>query len=378
MLRIIFLLSPVYISLFWAIVLADSPKRHSVPRAFLGRFMLLPMIVYFTHFLYHAPLPEIYPYFDSVFAYASLFVFPMYYIYFRLLTVDEKFSIKLHGKYLIPGLIVGTLYTVGVILAPKAEYRVWLYNQYAFADTAPIKFLAYIRILAKITYLVQVLVTVIGNSLLIKKYGSKAEQYYSDILDGKNNNAKALNHSIITLSIAAFILGALGRYILLNHVWLIYSGWTVFSVVIFIVGYMGYKQKPINPTFEINNVVEEQYQIGDLTPDVQKKILHKLDIEFKQKKVYLNSQLNIMDVVEAIGTNRTYISLIINQQYNQNFCSFVNTYRIEELTKVYKEHPNLTTEVLAEKGGFGSISSMKRAIFNKTGQSLAEWKKTGK
>ncbi len=83
-----------------------------------------------------------------------------------------------------------------------------------------------------------------------------------------------------------------------------------------------------------------------------------------------------MDVVEAIGTNRTYISQIINQKYNQNFCSFVNGYRIEDLKQVIIEYPNLKIEELAEKGGFGSINSMKRAIFSKTGLNFSEWKKT--
>ena len=66
--------------------------------------------------------------------------------------------------------------------------------------------------------------------------------------------------------------------------------------------------------------------------------------------------------------------MIINKQYNQNFCSFVNRYRIEELKKAYIENPSLSIEALAEKGGFGSMNSMKRAIYNKTGLSLSEWK----
>lgn len=374
MLKTIFLISPVFVSLLWAILLSENQKRYSASRVFLGRFMLLPMIVYFTHFLYHAPFPEIYRYFDPVFAYTSLLVFPMYYIYFRLLTIDKSFSLKKHGKYLIPGLIVGTLYAVGVFLTPKAEYKVWLYNQYAYNDNPYIQFLAAVRILGKITYLIQVVATVIGNSRLIKKYGANAEQYYSDILDGKNNNVRALNYSIISISIIAFILGVLGRYLLLNQDRYIYLGWSIFSIALFIIGYLGFKQKPINPTFESESFVLEN-QLIDLTNAAQKKILHKLLVEFEKKKIYLNSQLNIMDVVQVLGTNRTTISNLINQHYNQNFCSFVNNYRIDELARVYAENPQYTNEQLAECCGFGSLNSLKRAVASKTGLSLTEWKK---
>ena len=107
----------------------------------------------------------------------------------------------------------------------------------------------------------------------------------------------------------------------------------------------------------------------------EKKILDKVLVLFEEEKIFLNSQLNIMDVVQAVGTNRTYISSIINQQYNQNFCSFVNSYRIEELEKILLENPDYTNEVLADSCGFGSLNSLKHAIFTKTGMSIPEWKR---
>jgi AraC-like DNA-binding protein len=82
-----------------------------------------------------------------------------------------------------------------------------------------------------------------------------------------------------------------------------------------------------------------------------------------------------MDVVQTVGTNRTYISAIINQQYNQNFCTFVNSYRIEELERIIHENHDIPNGILAEKSGFGSLNSMKRAIFLKTGLSVNEWRK---
>ncbi|MFZ4725412.1 MAG: hypothetical protein ACOYMD_08165, partial [Paludibacter sp.] len=66
---------------------------------------------------------------------------------------------------------------------------------------------------------------------------------------------------------------------------------------------------------------------------------------------------------------------IINQQYNQNFCSFVNSYRIAELEKVLCKNPEYTNESLAEFCGFGSVNSLKRSVFAKTGLSMPEWKK---
>jgi AraC-like DNA-binding protein len=376
MLRIIFLTAPIFVCLFWVIILADNPKSHSAPRSFFAKFMFLPLIIYFSHFLFHAPFPNAFAYFFNILnTYTSLFVFPAYYVYFRLLTVDEKFSWKIHGKYFIPAIIVATIYTVAVLIAPRMEYKTWLYNQNAYNASYYVRLLKTTATLVKITYLIQLIVVLISNFLLIKKYKERAEQFYSDMLDGKYNYAKRLNVSFLLISIPAFVTTALGRYILTKGDFNIFLWWPVFAIMLFIIGYLGFKLKPINPTFEVSTNVEDAPQLSEITSAGQQQILKKLEVEFVKKKAYLNNQLNIIDVAQAIGTNRTYISLIIKQAFNQNFCSYVNGFRIDELKSIYAENPHYTNESLAQSCGFGSVNSMKRTVEAKTGLSLTEWKK---
>jgi len=378
MLRTIILLLPIYVALFWSIALAGNERKRSTPRRFLGNFMVFPLIIFICHLLYFTPYPDVYPYFDVVLQYASLMVFPIYYIYFRLLTVDKKFSIKAHARFLIIPTMLGIIYAVGVMLTPKLEFRTWLFHQDAFQELPYISFLNIMRLLIRITYLIQVIVSVTANYLLIRKYASKAEQFYSDLQDGKYNNALMLNRSIIVMGTAAFIFTILGRQYLISQNTMIYIGWTVFSFMLFIIGYMGIKQKPINPTYDL--VTDLQGRKDDIKqlPGTQKIILQKLMLEFEQNKIYLNSQLNILDVVQAIGTNRSYISAIINQQFNQNFSVFVNSYRIKELERIIHENQHVSNEILAETCGFGSVNSLKRAVMAKTGMSITEWKKQAK
>jgi len=375
MIRTIILLLPIYTTLFWSIALVGNEKEHSTPRRFLGKFMLFPLLIFSSHFIYFTPYPEIYPYFDAVLQYASLLVFPIYYIYFRLLTVDEKFSLKAHARFLAIPTLIAVIYGIGILLTPKIEFRTWLFDQDAYPHSFHIRFLRIMRLVIRITYLIQVVVSVLANYLLIRKYGAKAEQFYSDIQDGKYNHALLLNRSIIVMGLAAFVFTLLGRQYVLTQDALIYAGWTVFSSMLFIIGYMGIKQKAINPTFdlEVDNEIQNNH-VKQLS-GTQRNILARLIMEFEQKKIYLNSQLNILDVVQAIGTNRTYISTIINQQYNQNFCAFVNSYRLDELERIIHKNHNVSNEILAESCGFGSVNSLKRAVFAKTGMSISEWKK---
>jgi len=271
--------------------------------------------------------------------------------------------------------LISVIYSTGVFLTPKIEFRTWIFNQDAYPESTNIQFLRIMRIIIQTTYLIQVVVTVTCNYLLIRKYGDKAEQFYSDIQDGKYNNANLLNRSIILMSLTAFVFTLLGRNYLMEQTTLIIIGWIVFSVMLFIIGYMGITQKSINPTYEPETDIQAWNDEIKPLSDTQKRILKKLLNEFEENKVFLNSQLNILDVVQAIGTNRTYISNIINQQYHQNFCAFVNGYRMDELKRIINENHHVSNEILAEICGFGSLISLRRAVFAKTGMSISKWKK---
>jgi AraC-like DNA-binding protein len=80
-------------------------------------------------------------------------------------------------------------------------------------------------------------------------------------------------------------------------------------------------------------------------------------------------------VAQPGGTTRTHRSNVINQQYNLNFCSFVNSYRLSEVENLLRTNPDIKNQELAQNCGFGSVDSMKRAIFLQTGTKWTEWKK---
>ena len=375
MFRTILLLSPIYITLFWSIALKGNNKKHNFPQALLSKFMLFPAVCFISVFLYVAPSPDIYPYFDSAFQYAISFFFPLYYLFFRLLTIDDEFSLKKHIRYLIIPFIVATCYCVGIFFTPWIEYKTWLFNENAFPDSPYIQYLSITRDIIRILFLVQFIVSVIGNQILIQKYGVKAEQFYSDMEEENYRNAKMLNFLVVIMFITSIITYALSYWDIIPKELALKIILSISSIILFLIGFFGIKQEPINPTFEFVSNADALTQLEVIPLDSRKKLLHKIQLQFEEEKIYLNSQLNIMDIVQAVGTNRTYISSIINQNYNQNFCSFVNSYRIKELESVIYQNPDYTNEVLAESCGFGSLNSLKRAIYTKSGMTLPEWKK---
>jgi len=374
MIRIIFLLAPVFVSFFWAVTLMGDKKKYGAPRLFLSKFMFLAAIIFTSHFLYFAPLPGLYIYFDIPLQFVGICSFPLYHIYFRLLTVDEKFSVKAHSKYLVIPIAIAMIYSIGVLFAPAEEYKAWLYNQSGEFASGSIRFLSVMRSVLHISFALTILLSLAGNYWLISKFGRKAEEFYSDIRDAKQKNAKMLIYSILAMGLFSLVIRLIGREFLLPKDYFIYSGWTLLTVMLYIIGNSGLQQKTMNPYFEPAGYAREEELPLKTSVKEREKLQARLIEEFTVNKLYLNSELNITDMLKILGTNRTYLSSFINQQFNQNFCSFVNTYRIEELKRVLHEMPAITNQELAESSGFGSINSMKRSVSARTGMSLQEFK----
>lgn len=374
LIRIIILLTPIFVSLFWSITLMGDKSKWSKPRQFLSWFMLLTAVIFSAHFLYFAPLPNLYRLVDVPLQWLGLTIFPLYHIYFRLLTVDEEFSLKTHAKYLVIPALVALGYGIAVRFAPADQYSAWLFNNTNGYTYRSVRFLILMRTAIRITFFVSLILSLIGNDWLIRKYGEHAEQFYSDIQEAKQTNAKNINYTIMIMGIACMGILSIGRGLLGQMDWLIYLGWTMFAVLLFMIGNSGMRQKMINPTIVPEYNEDVSIQPIEISNKEQEEFLRTIVDQFTHHKIYLNSNLNIADVVKRVGTNRSYVSLIINQHSNQNFCAFVNDFRIKELKRVMSENLECTNEDFAHRCGFGSVNSLKRAIFTRTGMSFKDFK----
>lgn len=374
MLKHILLLTPVYVTIFWSINLHTSYNKNISPRLFLGKFMLFATVIYISHLIYFLPSPDFYIYIDPFYQYASLMVFPLYHIYFRLLTIDDTFSIKKHYPYLIIPTLLFILYTAGAIITPIDVFKNWVYNRFTTSETQTISYLKIVYIGIKVTFLIQVILIVISNSILLKKFGDKALQYYSDISDSSTIKVRLLNLSMIITGISSIILGALGRNFFENEIISIGIASVIFSSMLFIIGWLGDKQKTLNPTTISINKETKTVDNEEQSALSQQRILENILTLFSEQKVYLDSSLTIQEIAQSVGTNRTYVSTLINQNFNQNFCSFVNDYRVDAVKNMINNHPEYSNQILAENCGFGSVDSLKRAVKSNTNMTLADWK----
>lgn len=94
---------------------------------------------------------------------------------------------------------------------------------------------------------------------------------------------------------------------------------------------------------------------------------------FEESRPYLNSELTINDVVNALYTNKLYISKAICTYTGRNFCQFVNYYRIRYAVECFRKDPAMKIVDVASRSGFNSSVSFSMAFRLFMGQKPSDW-----
>lgn len=112
---------------------------------------------------------------------------------------------------------------------------------------------------------------------------------------------------------------------------------------------------------------------GDILAVRTKHIIEKMRAAFEYDKAYANPELTVGAMAEMIGTNRTTLSNIVNQQYGITFRDLANRYRIDAAKAYITENPTATQEEIAAVCGFRSASALNHKFKEVTGLPPTLW-----
>jgi len=98
--------------------------------------------------------------------------------------------------------------------------------------------------------------------------------------------------------------------------------------------------------------------------EIQTDLWHRLHELMENEKLFLQNDLKLSELARKLNTNTTYLSKVINDISCQNFCNYLNHYRIEEACRLLSEpkNRNLTIEGIAQTVGFRSKSAFNAAF----------------
>lgn len=110
----------------------------------------------------------------------------------------------------------------------------------------------------------------------------------------------------------------------------------------------------------------EKSSTADLSSD--EALFEKLEQIMRKDHIYRQNEISLEKVAAMVGTNRTYISRVINNYAKKTFYGYINMYRIEEATKILSD---FSTEVqiknLYAQLGYNSPATFFRVFRSEVG-----------
>jgi AraC-like DNA-binding protein len=375
MLNYFVVLTPLNITLFWSVVFLTNRFSSNKARFWLGIFMSMVTLLYACHATYFLGYHELYLQADSLYLFSSLSVYPMYYIYVRLLTCDVGLR-KFYFWHFIPA--VSLLVAMLMINSFASEEEKSIYfesvlvkNRWPLEESpSAVKAMAAVFFTSRIIFGLQVLIYLGLGYRLLRTYDSRISNFYSN-LEGKELVwVKLLTISFFLTSMVSLVANVLGRGVFLENPLLLAVPSLLFSLLFFIIGLQGNKQDHRIKALKKDEDEILISEIGSLPLQKQNNLQHQLLNVLERDKLYLNPDLRVTDLCRSLMTNRTYLSNLMNNELKVNFNDLINQYRVNHAKSLIEEDSTnqFSLGFIAAESGFGSISSFNRAFQKAVGK----------
>lgn len=365
MLEDLIIYTPLYVTFFWAILLSASGYKVNRARFFLGIFMLIAFALYFSHAVFFKTREISYLYADPLYIFASLSVYPVYYWYIKLLTVES--GIKLYNlRLLIPAVFTSSTALILYLLMNDQERITYFEGFLQNLDFSPeesrlVMLQKWNFVFTRIIFAIQVIFFLIYGRQLVLKYNQRVANFYSKLENRTLRWVNYLLYSFVITSIMSLIFNLIGRAEFLLHPDLLFIPSVLFSFLLFFIGYLGFMQDYTVRDLEEDETAQPSEGLQFYHNSHLKESLLKL---FREEKIFTRQDLKITQVAALLKTNRTYISKLINTEFSCSFSEFVNEHRLLEAKKMLQEDVNKTfsLDYISEKAGFGSVNTFIRVF----------------
>ena len=369
--------TPMYVTAFWAFVLLFTPIKKNRAKYFLGLFMVAAFFLYFSHTLFFKQQFIVYLILDPVYMFTSLSVYPLYYWYIKLLTEETELKIK-NIRLLFPGFFLAAITLVIYLAMPRIERIQYLQNFLLERNNLNelsllSKIQALVFLLGRVVFSVQVVFFLILGRKLVIRYNNHISNFYSNLEDKTILWVNYLLYSFVATSTMSIVFNIIGRSVFIEYpAWLLLPSF-IFSVLLFFIGFLGYMQNHSVMEFQEDEKQEPAIQQNSWNFEQLSSELLQL---FESGKIYLEPNLKITHVCAKLNSNRTYISRLINNEFNATFNEFVNRYRVEEAKKILQNDSSqkFSLNHISESAGFGSASSFNRIFKDLVGLTPGQYR----
>ena len=128
-------------------------------------------------------------------------------------------------------------------------------------------------------------------------------------------------------------------------------------------------------------VAEKREEVTENKSEQERKLtrgsIEDIIVEWSQRedKPYVQESLTLLDVAEDTKLSPRLLSEFLNKYYNINFCTWINTLRVEEVKRLLIERPNLSLSEISFMVGFSDPASLSKIFKKIANESPSTYKK---
>lgn len=374
----VFTIMPALVILFWLVLFFFDDNKTKAKR-FLTLFLSVALVNYTIHWCYFNHNYKAYHILESFWVFTSLSVYPLYFYYIRYLTKDIKIDYR-WVWILIPAFALALFSAIIYLLMSPQEidiftHEILYHNRPQNEEYSTLINLQLLRMdIFKIIFTIEVLLATFYGLRYIKQFNKKVMAFYSDVQHREVSNIRCTLLFLLITAIVSSISNIFGKDFFVDNPYLLAIPSITHSVALFGVSYAGYKQ-----FFSIRELIQDQLPLCDNEPyqeenkdesevldSLYDELHERMEHLLKEEQIFRNSDLRLNDLASHLGTNRTYVSRLINNKENSNFCDYINSHRIKYAKQLLSSQKSeqMTLDEIALKAGFSSKSSFYR-VFTK-------------
>lgn len=377
MISFLFSSLPMFACGFWAVLIGctlyfDGRNRGHL---MLLLFMVTASLLYAGHCAFLNHFYSDMPVLDSLYSFANLAVYPLFYVFILSMTSPES-QLRHTWLYFIPSAVIGIMVSAIYVMMSSQELdyfvRIISYNEEYGSGTGLCKMMGYIRLTAKVVFAIETVAVLFAGSRKITAYNKSIEDYYADTEGKKLTAFQWFMYLFTACSFVSIIFNFIGRFRFNGSAWMIAIPSLIFSSLLFGLGFISFRQ-----SFTIDRFEQEE-SADRLNPEnapfskQEKPLIERIEEVVTKRQLFLRHNLKISDVAAELCTNRLYVSTAINEEIGISFSDYINRKRVNYAIQLIRANPQMTIYEIADLSGFASDKSFYRNFKSITGKSPKE------
>ena len=371
MTKLFFAILPLMVCSLWAIhLLLDYVLERSIITLRLLLFVLTTMVLYAGHSAFFLEAYDLIPFTDTLYGMANMAVYPMYLLYIIQLTQGRLYPRQ--WLFLVPSVLCGLLYTMLYVSMDETELSHFigdfLYDNSLSGLMGLSLTMAWVHQIFKLAFLLQVLLCGWFGFRYLHRFEKHVSEVYADIEGRTLRPVHFLLVIFLFTSLLSVVSSFVGRYRFLDSVWLLAIPSTVFSVLLYVISYIGSRSMFSYVDYQAELRLDEHSSLtenmeleAEVTTKVEQ-IAHQIERLMKEEDFYLKPDLRLGDVANKLGTNVKYVSMAFNQVIGTSFSDYVNRKRIAHALEMQSQQPHLSAVEIARQSGYISMQSFYRNL----------------